>query len=520
MAWRDIEAIQRLRVTESDVIVRDWGGKLPIVLAYANSYAVGMSSLAIHSLYRWFNSIPGVVCERIFARLDTYSKAAGPLLTLETQHLIEEAAVLAVSLSFELDYLHLITMLSRAKIPLRAAEREEGTPIVLLGGPAVSANPEPLAALADAVVIGEIEPILNDLVAVLKDSRNEGRQAALQQLAALPGLYVPSLYHGQPIVRQVQPKLDPYLVASSIRCPKAEFGDMHLIEISRGCEHACRFCLAGSWYQPMRERSLEQVVEQMKVGVRYRLKIGLVAAAVSDYSQLNELLDEAERIGAHLSVSSLRVDSLSARLLSALAFSGERSITLAPEAGSERLRLAIHKNVTEDEIHRAARLASGYAFEMLKLYFMIGLPSETDEDVRDIVKLASSIKHEFGRQVVVNITPFVPKAHTPWQRQPMASAEVLNARLTWLKQALSGERITLRAGSVREAQVQAILARGDRALGEMLVGTHRQAGSRLMQALEENHLEAAGYLGERSRDELLPWHFILNKGLDDPHKSK
>lgn len=520
MTWRDIEYIQRLRATERGALVRDWGGKLPIVLAYANSYAVGMSSLAIHSLYRWFNELPGVVCERAFAWLDKSNQVAGPLLTLETQRPVAEAAVLAVSLSFELDYLHLLAMLPRAGIPLRAIEREEGTPIVLLGGPAISANPEPLATLADAIVIGEIEPILNDLVATIKGSWAESRQTALQMLAAIPGVYVPSLHQGQPIQRQVQPTLDPYLVASSIYCPQAEFGDMHLIEISRGCEHACRFCLAGSWYQPLRERSLDQVIQQIKVGVKNGQRIGLVAAAVSDYSRLGELLDEAERLGAHLSVSSLRVDSLSAKLLAALATSGERTITLAPEAGSERLRLAIHKGVTEEDVHRAARLAAGYPFETLKLYFMLGLPGETDDDMDELVGLARGVKQEFGRQVVVNITPFVPKAHTPWQRRAMAPAEVLNARLDWLKQTLSRERIVLRAGSVREALVQAILARGDRALGEVLVGSRRLTGTKLIHTMEEHNLDVASYLRERPRDELLPWHFILNKGLDDSHRAK
>ncbi|MHB1356318.1 MAG: radical SAM protein [Anaerolineae bacterium] len=512
MAWRDIEHIQRLRASERGAVVRDWGGKLPIVLAYANSYAVGMSSLAIHSLYSWFNAVPGVVCERAFAWLDKSQQTTGPLLTLETQQPVAKAAVLAVSLSFELDYLNLLTMLSRAGISLRAAEREEGTPIVLLGGPAVSANPEPLADIADAIVIGEIEPILSVLVNTLKDCWSGGRQAVLGELAIIPGVYVPSIHQGQPIWRQVQPTLDPYLVASSIGCPQAEFGDMHLIEISRGCEHACRFCLAGSWYHPLRERSLEQVVNQIKLGVKNGLKIGLVAAAVSDYSRLGDLLDEAERLGAHLSVSSLRVDSLSAKLLSALANSGERSITLAPEAGSERLREAMHKGVTEHDIYRAASLAAGYPFDSLKLYFMLGLPGETDDDMSELVKMARGVKQQFGKQVVVNITPFVPKAHTPWQRQAMAPIEVLNAKLGWLKQALSREHIVLRAGSVREAVVQAIFARGDRALGGVLAESHDLAGTRLIQAMEDHHLDVASYLRERSRDEQLPWHFILNKG--------
>jgi len=500
--------ITSLVSTEQGTVVKEWGGKLPIVLAYANNYAVGMSSLAVHSLYRWFNEFPDVVCERAFAWLGRQQLQGQPLLTLETQRPVRDAEVLAVSLSFEMDYLNLLAMLRHAGIPLRADEREEEIPLVLLGGPAVSANPEPLAAVADAVVIGEIEPVLPILVETLKRSLFDGRLAALHALTELPGLYVPSLNQGQPVTRQVQPELDAYLVASALQCPRAQFGDMHLVEISRGCEHACRFCLAGCWYLPQRERSLTQVMQQVELGTRRGQSVGLVAAAVSDYTQLDELLDRSEALNARLSVSSLRVNKLSSRLLRVLAASGDRTLTLAPEAGSERLRQLTHKGVTEDDILSAASLASGFSFEALKLYFMIGLPTETETDIADIVTLSARVQSLFGKTVLVNVTPYVPKAHTTWQRQPMAPENELEEKLKQLKAALSARRIGLRAESVRGSVAQSLLARGDRALGERLLGLTQYSSAELLKAFRPSERAMMPALQGFDAKQQLPWHFI------------
>ncbi|MCE5258017.1 MAG: radical SAM protein [Chloroflexi bacterium] len=508
MSWQAIQQAKKLLATEKGALVRDWGGKLPLVLTYANSYAVGMSSLAMHSLYHWFNGIPGIACERSFAWLSKSPKPSSPPVTLESQRPLREAAVLAVSLSFEMDYFNLVSMLRQAGIPLRAAEREEGVPLVILGGPAVSANPEPLALLADAVVVGELEPVLNQLANILVERLPEGRARTLDALSALPGLYVPSRYHGQSIQRLLQPNLDEFMVASTVRCPQAEFGDLHLIEISRGCEHACRFCLAGCWYLPQRERSLDQIMQQVEFGVKNGQRIGLVAAAVSDYSRMEELLDRTSALGARLSVSSLRMNTLTDKLLAALAASGERTITLAPEAGSERLRQGMHKGINQDDILRAARMTAQYPFEVIKLYFMVGLPGETEGDLAELVRLTGLVRRNSGHNVIVNITPFVPKAHTVWQRQAMAPTDELNAAYNWLRNACAAERITLRAESVRESVTQALLARGDRTLGELMLTLDHPSGSSLAKAAQIRGLDLATYLGAKGVGEGLPWQFI------------
>lgn len=507
MDWREITLARRLLASERGVHVRDWGGRLPIVLGYPNSYAVGMSSLAIHGLYRWFNALPGVVCERAFAWLGRRHERGAPLVTLESQRPVREAAALALSVSFELDYIHLLEMLRRAPLPLRAAERHEGDPFVILGGPAVAANPAPLAPVADAIVIGEAEPILAELTDVLRESWARPRAATLAALAALPGVYAPALHDGRAIQRLCQGDLDAYPTGTHIIAPQAEFGDMFLIEISRGCLRGCRFCLAGQWYRPLRERSLESVLAQAQEGLAHRTKIGLVGAAVSDYSAIDDLAARLRQMGAALSVSSLRVHPLSLPLLAALAESGSQAITLAPEAGSERLRRAIRKGVTHEQIMRAVEAVRG-RFASLKLYFMIGLPSEEDEDIEALLELVGEVARLFQREVVVNVTPFVPKAHTPYQREAMAPAEVLEARLARLREGCRALRTPLRAEGVAESRAQALLARGDLALGEALLALPHTAPARLERALQRAGLETEAYLAARAPQAALPWDFV------------
>ena len=508
MEWRHIEAARRVLASETGAIVRDWGGQVPLALAYPNTYAVGMSSLAIHTLYRLFNDTPGILCERTFASLGDRAASDAPLLTLETQRPVRDVAVLAFSVSFEMDYFNVIDMLRRAEIPVRAEERGRYDPLVIFGGPAVSANPQPLAPVADAIMVGEMESIVAELMDCLRMLVGQSREDALAEMSQVPGVYVPALHEGERIQRQLLEDLDAYPTATSIIAPRAEFGDMYLIEIARGCGRGCRFCLAGYWYRPPRQRSVEQILRQAQEGLKYRDKVGLVASAVSDYAEIEALVTGLRNMGAKISVSSLRVKPLPPILVRALAESGAQSITLAPEAGSERLRRTIRKGVTYDDVMAATKLVADHDFRTLKLYFMIGLPGETDQDITAIIEMVKEIEERFPRHVVVNVTPFVPKAHTPFQRMAVCPQDVLRARQERIEETLHSQRVEIRAGSVLEAHTQAVLSRGDRRVGEVLMATETPKPGRWESALQEQGLNWQMYLRERGEEEPLPWDFI------------
>jgi radical SAM superfamily enzyme YgiQ (UPF0313 family) len=416
-----------------------------------------------------------------------------------------------------MDYFNVVSMLRRAGIPPLAQERDERHPLLLAGGPAVSANPEPLAPLLDAVVIGEVEPIFERLTDALHGMGN-GRDAVLEALTQIPGLYLPGLdgpadsekpgIGRQTVTRQWLPDLDSFPSHSSLFTPDTEFADMGLIEIARGCGRGCRFCLAGYVYRPPRQRSVEKILEQAQELLRHVKRIGLVSAAVSDYDDIDLLATELRRMGAQISVSSLRVDPVSEPLIRALAESGAQTLTIAPEAGSERLRRVINKTQREADVLRAVDLAAGYGLAQIKLYFMLGLPGETEEDVEAIVKLAQTCAGRFQRQVTVNITPFVPKAHTPFQRQVQMRAKEVKRRLDYVNGKLKRQGIGVRSESPNWAEVQGTLARGDQRVAQALLAVGRLSPASWRLALKEAGLSAKELLGERPDEESLPWAFI------------
>ena len=504
MKWETVRQARAMLAAEEGTICKDWGGKLPIALVYANSYYVGMSSLGLQALYGLLNRRQDVVAERVF-----WTERQAPF-SVESQQPLQDFAVLALSLSFELDLLHFVDMLRQAGLPVLAAERDEDAPLVLAGGPVPTANPELLAPLVDAAFIGEVEEELQLLADVLVATASAPRHERRRALSALPGVYVPNEC-ALPVQRMQTADLDRFPVHSVVLTPNTEFGDMYLIEISRGCCRGCRFCLAGHLYRPLRQRSVPSILAQAQEGLGYRPTIGLVGAAVSDYREIDDLVAGLRNLGAQIAVSSLRVHPLPTSLLEALAASGTQTLTLAPEAGSERLRRMISKGVTGEHILSAAERASEHGFAQLKLYFMIGLPGETDEDVVAISELVRAIKGVFGRRITVHVTPFVPKPHTPFERQAMAEAATLDGRLQLLIRSLRPLRVAVRGEGAAWSRIQGVLARGDRALGQALAELPAPTLAGWRKMLRRAGLAEEAYLRAREPQETLPWDVVRER---------
>ncbi len=515
MTRQQIAAAHRLLERERGTIRKDWGGRLPIALVFPNSYYLGMSSLAVHTLYRLWNACHDIVCERVFVDPEGPRTGAQDLtlpLSLESRAPLDYFPVIAFSIAYEMDYFNVVALIRAAGIPPRATDRDETHPLLIAGGPAISANPEPLAPLLDAVVVGEAEPVLAQLTDALH-LLNGSRLAALSALSQLPGLYLPNLQsRDQPavplVVRQWLRDLDSIPTRSVLFTPDTEFGDMGLLEIARGCGRGCRFCLAGYTYRPPRHRSVEGLLAQARELLEHGDRLGLVSAAVSDHPDIDCLVAELRGLGARLSVSSLRVDSISEPLVRALAESGTQTLTLAPEAGSERLRGVIHKTQTEDDILRAMDLAARYDLAQVKLYFMLGLPTEDEADVQALVDLALACAARFPRQVTANITPFVPKAHTPFQRLAQAPAVEVKRRLARVERGLRRRGISVKSESPAWAEIQGTLARGDRRLAEALLVVDRLSPAAWRAALVTAGVSVQDLLGERPAGEPLPWEYI------------
>jgi radical SAM superfamily enzyme YgiQ (UPF0313 family) len=512
---REIKGRPGARTLKEDgTIVKDWGGRLPVALIYPNSYFLGMSNLGIHAIYKLLNDNLRVVCERVF--LDTTEKNAP--VALESGRPLSDFAILAFSISYELDYFNVASVLKSSGIPLFAADRDESYPLVIAGGPCVTANPLPLAPFFDCLCIGEAEPILPDMIPLLFEGIGEPRDTLLKALASLPGVYVPVYPPLKTVVRQRAKNLDDFPVTSVVLTPDTELGDLFLIEAERGCQHGCRFCLVNTTFAPMRFRAADKIIKQAWEGLHRRRRIGLVGPAVTDHPQINELLEGLLKLNAELSISSLRIDTISNEILSALDKGKVQTITIAPEAGSRRLREMINKGISEDDILEAVDRIAGHRFGQLKLYFIVGLPTETDDDTEDIVRLTLAIKdrlesRQSSMRIILNVTPFVPKAGTPFQWLPMASQETLNRRLSILRSSLPLKGIKLNEESPAWSQIQGVLSRGDEKLAVALADMAEVSLAGWRQAVETHQLDIDYYINQRwDTNTKLPWG-IINSGI-------
>ena len=516
---------------ERGTIYKKPGGQaVRIALVYPNTYYLGMSNLGFQTMYRHLNERDDVVCERAFlpepSDLEELSRSRRPLVTLESGLPLSSCDIVAFSISFENDYPNLIRILELARVPVLAVDRTPFDPIVLIGGAITYINPEPLADFADAMVIGDGEEAAYAYIDRYIEDRGLDREGHLARAMTLDGMYVPSLQPSAPedrrIAKQQVGAFEDYPAHSAVLTPDTEFGDMLLIEISRGCPRRCRFCAVSYVYPKFRALKPATILDVIRSknaslardGKEGLKAVGLVSSAMCDYPYLDELCEGLEETGLRVGVSSVRVDLVPDSLLRLMLKTGLRTMTIAPEAGSERLRKAINKPISSEEILTGARRILEKGIRHLKVYYMVGLPTETDADIEELIEMTRELAGlqrecgEPGGRLRLSINPFVPKALTPFQWSPMASPREVKRKLNRIRKALRGTPgVEVKHESLKSACFEAILSRGGRELSTFLMETVRRDGD-WKRAAAELGMDTSRYLGDMADLPSLPWDFI------------
>jgi radical SAM superfamily enzyme YgiQ (UPF0313 family) len=498
---------------ENGTIIKDWGGKLPFAFVYPNSYFIGMSNLGLQAIYGLLNSREDAVCERVFWDKENSQGGALPL-SVESQRPLTDFAVLAFSLNYEIDYLNLAPLFKASGIPLYSEQRDETQPLIIAGGPCITANPMPVVPFFDCLCIGEAEALIPSMIPIVKDGISGNRDELLKALSRIPGIYVPRYNQKTPVIRQWVKDLDEFPCHSSVLTQDTELSDLFLIEVERGCAHRCRFCMVSSAFSPMRFHSAGEIIRQAENGLKFRKRMGLVGPAVTDHPQIEEIFSGLLKMGAQFSVSSLRLSSLTGKLLEQMVQGGSRSAALAPEAGSECMRQTIKKGINEAQILEAVSQAAQKKMQQLKLYFMIGLPQETENDVQAIVDLSLKAKDivESKRaktRLTLNISPFIPKAGTSFQRMPMESLDTVQQRTNLIKSQLAHKGIQINTESPQWSEIQAVLSKGGLDLAKVLENIDRSSLPAWRNAVETAGLDVDFYAHQKwDSAQVLPWAFI------------
>lgn len=541
---------------EKGSYLKKWTGRLPVALLYPNSYGVGMSSLGFQLVYAMLGNEDSLVCERFFL-----PEKGEPLRSVESQRPLTDFPIIFISISFEHDYVHLVQILRMAGIQPLSSDRDSqiasSQPLIICGGVATFMNPEPLAPFVDLFVLGEAEPVLPALVeALLRDHGRLAREELLLKLSrSLGGCYAPCFYtpeydesgalqgyeasHDLP-VRVVKSVLEhsPVAAHSQLLTPEAEFSEMHLTELGRGCSRGCRFCAAGFIYRPPRLWDGDAVVEGLKARFGEVDRVGLLGMEMADSESLEKISNYLKESGCALSFSSLRADRLNAPLIELLAASELKSVAIAPDGASERLRRVINKGLDEADLLKAAETLVSAGIFKLKLYLMIGLPTETDADLMEAITLVGKIKEcidpigkERGRltEIMISVNCFAPKPWTPFQYHPFgtsfpltdeeegnakAAVAELKRRQKILRTGLSPlANVHLQFDKPDNVLFQAVLARGDRRLARVL-DTLAVTGCSWKQAMKHHHLTPEEYaVCSYTEKSWFPW-YVIDHGID------
>ena len=557
---RILPRVQKPTGGEYNAVMKDKGGvDTRFAFCFPDTYEIGMSNLGFRILYGVLNQMPGVWCERVFTPWpdmeEELRKNGIPLYALESGDPVGDFDIIGFSVGYEMAYTAMLNMLDLSGLPLRAEARPDLTPLVIAGGTAMY-NAEPVADFIDLALIGEGEDLLPELVDLYRRAKQEkwDKPRFLRAAAKIQGVYVPSLYNvsyredgtiaaitpldGAPekVVKRVVHDMNKSYYPAKTIVPSTEIvHDRVTLEVFRGCIRGCRFCQAGYVYRPVRCRSREQLAEYAKAAVQdsgYQ-EMTLSSLSTSDYPELVGLCDDLEAFcgekHVNLSLPSLRADNFSMELMQRLQNGRKAGLTFAPEAGTQRLRDAINKNVTEEELTESLKTAFSGGWSSVKLYFMLGLPTETDEDVLGIAEMANHAVHTWreyasnknrGLRLTVSTSWFVPKPFTAFQWEAQISRTEYERRVKLLREAITAKAVTYNWHDGDTSFLEAVLARGDRRLGRVLEAAFRK-GARLdawsdyfdlerwMEAFEECGLDPEFYAcRERSREEVLPWSMI------------
>lgn len=537
-----IDRLQELYNDEDSRVTINPHAEQKVAIVYPNTYFVGMSNLGLHIIYEEINLHPSSVCERIFLpekkELDAYDKTKTPLMSVETQRPMHQFDVVAFDVTFEMDYFHIPLMLRHGRVPVMREDRTGFDPIVIAGGPCATFNPEPFADFIDAFIIGEGEGIVTAVLERIRKGRENGesREETISALAQIGGVYVPVLYtpqyddndrfigydiaDGTP--KTIRRHFEPLTSGGEtvIATNFTEFGAMYIIEVARGCGRHCRFCMAGYCFRVPRVRPLDILKEGVDRAEKLGKKVGLMGAAISDYPEVDELVTYIRSKDMRYSCASLRADSLTQAVVDGLADSGQKTITIAPETGSERLRRVINKGISEENLRTAAQLSAKSGIQHMRLYIMIGLPTETDEDIDAIIGLAERTQAHMAEvgckgRLTLSINPFIPKPFTPFQWMAMDHQKSVEKKLQYIKKSLQkNRRIEVLVESPKEAYIQGVLARGDRRLGKVLAACALDRGSKSFKSEMKKaglDMDVCNYR-ERKFEDYLPWSH-LDMGL-------
>ncbi len=537
-----VQRARKILKSEKGTVKKEWGGRTTVCLIYPNHYYVGMSNLGFQTVYGLLNTQQRIVCERAFLptrdELHAHKRRNTPLLSIESQRPLSDFEILAFSISFENDYINLLTILDLGRIPLESSRRTPQDPIIMAGGVATFLNPEPLADFVDVFLLGEAEEVFLEFVERYQEASplRASREDLLRSMADLAGVYVPRFYEPvydreglirevtvdspfpQRVKRRFVKDINRFVTSSVILTPNTEFGDMALLEVNRGCPRGCLFCSACSLYRPFRNRSLKNLTKAAEEGMHRGARVGLTGAAVSDHPDLETLCEFIVAQSGEFSLASVRLDKITDRLGRSLKMGGLKTVALAPEAGSERLRRLIQKGITEENIFQASEILLKNDLINLRLYFLIGIPTETDEDVRAIVQLTRRIKHRMLQsakstrrlgKMTLSINGLVPKPSTPFQWAPFEDIDALNRKLKVIKNDLKKEaNVEVTHDVPKWAYVQSLLSRGDRRVGKILLTAYQRGGD-WKGASRDISINPDFYVyRERNREEIFPWDFI------------